>query len=412
MTSIGWIDFSPSQRDRVGSVLDLLSPEGMVDELGMGTIRDALANEMFPGISTIQTRAKYFFIIPYILYDFQIAKPAQRKGKLPSKYLEDREYEIMWELAATYDYIEGKGVIGISKKKPNKIVRRPSTIYWNGLYTYQFIDTKGLGTDLFLDQTVKSSMESLLSKVLSTDDTMGDDLDAEHENTFRIKVPIKLNWTENLNLDLSQEEAEFFRDRIRSVAKGKLIAELLTDDKLWQIFLDSKNFMEFAHAAQSLPLKENLKSILILANDFSELMYGAHVTYNCLLHNEVFNSDNFDEEKEHWLYYIKDNMIDFNSFNPDNLFTYALTTRTTTMKFVKDWWKLTLNKENDMKKLRKMIEFQEASVKGSKARLRWKKTEDVRENKWIGLSYLGYRFNQVRTIITDIRTGLKNNASS
>jgi hypothetical protein len=82
------------------------------------------------------------------------------------------------------------------------------------------------------------------------------------------------------------------------------------------------------------------------------------------------------------------------------------------MKFVKDWWKLTLNKENDMKKLRKMIEFQEASVKGSKARLRWKKTEDVRENKWIGLSYLGYRFNQVRTIITDIRTGLKNNASS
>ena len=412
MTSIGWIDFSPSQRDRVGSVLDLLSPEGMVDELGMGTIRDALANEMFPGISTIQTRAKYFFIIPYILYDFQIAKPAQRKGKLPSKYLEDREYEIMWELAAKYNYERGSGVIGILKKKPNKIVRRPSTIYWNGLYTYQFIDTKGLGTDLFLDQTVKSSMESLLSKVLSTDDTMGDDLDAEHENTFRIKVPIKLNWAEDLNLELTQEEAEFFRDRICSVAKGKLIAELLTDDKLWQIFLDSKNFMEFAHAAQTLPLRENLKSILLLAHDFSELMYGAHTTYNCLLHHEVFNSDNFDEEKEHWLYYIKDNMIDFNSFNPDNLFTYALTTRTTTMKFVKDWWKLTLNKENDMKKLRKMIEFQEASVKGSKARLRWKKTEDVRENKWIGLNYLGYRFNQVRTIITDIRTGLKNNASS
>ena len=61
MATIGWIDFSTNDRDRIGSVLDLLSPEGMVDELGLGPIRDALANQLFPGISTIQTKAKYFF---------------------------------------------------------------------------------------------------------------------------------------------------------------------------------------------------------------------------------------------------------------------------------------------------------------------------------------------------------------
>lgn len=43
MATIGWIDFSTNDRNRVGSVLDLLRPEGMVDELGMGTIRDALS---------------------------------------------------------------------------------------------------------------------------------------------------------------------------------------------------------------------------------------------------------------------------------------------------------------------------------------------------------------------------------
>src|SRR5687768_193065 len=121
MASIGWIDFSANDRNRVGSVLDLLRPEGMVDELGMGTIRDALANQLFPGISTIQTRAKYFFIIPYILYDYQTTKPAQRRGKTASKFLEDKEYEVMWALAQTYEYQEGNGVIGITKKKPNKI---------------------------------------------------------------------------------------------------------------------------------------------------------------------------------------------------------------------------------------------------------------------------------------------------
>jgi len=102
MASIGWIDFSANDRNRVGSVLDLLRPEGMVDELGMGTIRDVLANQLFSGISTIQTQAKYFFIIPYILYDYQATK---RRAKPPSKFLEDKEYDIMWQLAEKYNYL-------------------------------------------------------------------------------------------------------------------------------------------------------------------------------------------------------------------------------------------------------------------------------------------------------------------
>ena len=77
MASLGWIHFSPTHRQHVGSVLDLLRPEGMVDELGLGTMRDALANALFPGISTIQTRAKYFFLIPYILYDYQNLPPGK-----------------------------------------------------------------------------------------------------------------------------------------------------------------------------------------------------------------------------------------------------------------------------------------------------------------------------------------------
>ena len=32
MAQIGWIDFSPDHRDRVAAVLDMLKPEGVVDE--------------------------------------------------------------------------------------------------------------------------------------------------------------------------------------------------------------------------------------------------------------------------------------------------------------------------------------------------------------------------------------------
>lgn len=321
MASIGWIDFSTNDRDRVGSVLDLLTPEGMVDELGMGTIRDAIANQLFPGISTIQTRAKYFFIVPYILYDYQTDKTTKRKSKTPSKYLEDKEYEIMWQLAERYNYVEGNGVIGITKKKPYKIARRPSAIYWNGLYTYNFIDTQGLAAESFLKQSVNPTMESLLSSVQQGDDNTGDDADAEHENMFKLKVSPKLKWNEDLTLDLDKEEAEIFQDRIITKAKNKLIAELLLDDKLWNIFIQTDNFMQFAKAAISLPITDNLKSMLILAHDFSELIYGAHLAYNCCLQHRVFSDNSFDGDWKEWLNDIEKNMLDYKNFNPSLLFS-------------------------------------------------------------------------------------------
>ena len=46
--------------------MNLLSEQGAVDELGTGIVRDAFANYFFPGTSTIQTRAKYFLIVPYL----------------------------------------------------------------------------------------------------------------------------------------------------------------------------------------------------------------------------------------------------------------------------------------------------------------------------------------------------------
>ena len=406
MAQIGWIDFSPTHRQRVGSVLDFLKPEGMVDELGLGTIRDALANQLFPGISTIQTRAKYFFVIPYILYDYQILKPAQRRGKTPSQYLEHREYEIMWQLAERYNYQDGKGVIGISKRKPHKIVRRPSAIYWNGLYTYHFIQTHGLSAEAFLRHSARPSMESLLSSTTQGDDSTGDDTDAEHENMFRIKLPPKRNWDDNLSLELERDEAEFFYDRIVSIAKNRIIAELLINDELWQIFIKVENFMHFAKVAVQLPIAGHLKTMLILAHDFSELMYGAHITYNCLLQSTAFNNDRYEEEWEKWLQELPQSMLDYSGFNPDHLFQYALTTKSYTTQFVRDWWILVSQHKVDAGKRDSFIKQQEAKVKGNKARIRWNKLDDVEEEQWIGLRYLDYRFRNVKTILNDIRTGL------
>ena len=52
---LGWIDFSKEDRQKALDVINLLSEQGAVDELGIGIVRDAFANYFFPGTSSINS---------------------------------------------------------------------------------------------------------------------------------------------------------------------------------------------------------------------------------------------------------------------------------------------------------------------------------------------------------------------
>ncbi len=405
IAALGWIDFSPADRARVGTVLDMLKPEGMVDELGLSTIRDALANQLFPGISTIQTRAKYFFIVPYILSDFQHLPSNTRKKRNAAQYLEQREYEIMWELAATYEYQDGHGVIGVSKRKPQKIARRPSTVYWGGLNRYGLIDARGLSPDAFLRQTFQRRLTDLLSD-REGDDAPRDDADAGYENEFGIRLKSPANWDINLRLELTRTEAEILRSRIIDTSGQHLVAQLLEEEVLWHSFAASKSFMEFARATKAIKMEENLRHLLVLAHDFSSLMYGAHLLYNHMLQQRTFSNTHFQDLWQQWKAELPDRMINYETFDPEHLFHHATTTRELTSQFVREWWKEAKAGFTDSGKLHKMIESQENFAKGHKARLRWNKTYDVPEKKWIGLEHFAYRFKQGKDILTDIQNAL------
>lgn len=58
MVSLTWLDYSEQERRQAMEVIDLFREEETRDELGLGTIRDAFADLLFAGTSTIQTRAR------------------------------------------------------------------------------------------------------------------------------------------------------------------------------------------------------------------------------------------------------------------------------------------------------------------------------------------------------------------
>jgi hypothetical protein len=405
MASIGWIDFSPSHRDRVATILELLKPEGMVDELGIGIIRDAIADQLFPGINTIQTRAKYFFIIPYILFDYLKLKPTQRQAETAYKYLEKREFEIMWKLAEKYNHEEGQGVIGITKRKPEKIIRRPSTIYWNGLRTFNFINTNGLGMPTFLKQASNLSLESLLSVKLG-DDSPGDDEDAEFENPFKLKIAYNPDWTNDLDLDLTEQEASIFYDKIIDTSKEKLIGILLGNHQLYKVFKACDGFIDFAKTAVSYDIPNSLRSVLILAHDFSELLFGAHITYNCILQKAAFSNELYESQWQKWLSRIEKSMIDYEQFNPNDLFSRAMTTPGFTRQFIYEWWNFIKAGGTNITFRNQLVEKQESKNKKYKARINMKKYEDAKEEGWLGLRFLDYRYQNAKVILNDIKAKL------
>lgn len=70
-SSLSWLDYSEHERRQVLDIVELFRDRQTLDELGIGTVRDAFTELLFPGTSTIQTRAKYFLFIPWIYGDLE-----------------------------------------------------------------------------------------------------------------------------------------------------------------------------------------------------------------------------------------------------------------------------------------------------------------------------------------------------
>lgn len=63
MSALSWIDFDQADRDRTRRIMDLFSEKEARDELGLGSVRDAISDLLFPGTSTIQTRLRYMMFV-------------------------------------------------------------------------------------------------------------------------------------------------------------------------------------------------------------------------------------------------------------------------------------------------------------------------------------------------------------
>jgi hypothetical protein len=127
-SSFAWLDYSEAERRRMNGVIGLFRDQGILDELGLGSVRDAFADLFYPGTSTIQTRARYLLFIPWIYLRIE-------KERIPSSQVAKRARADQIKLVFALERGgEKSGVIGIDARE--HFLRLPHSIYWNGLLLY------------------------------------------------------------------------------------------------------------------------------------------------------------------------------------------------------------------------------------------------------------------------------------
>jgi hypothetical protein len=204
--TLGWIDFSTQDRQRIEAALNRLTPRGTLDELGLGQIRDGLANELFPGTSTLHTRSIYFLLVPELLREIA-ARPGKRGPREIVQYLHDQEYEAMKHLLQN----EGGawGIIGKSAGK--KLKQKPSGAYWSSIKQYGLLDNYG-------------SLRQFVSRCLPHWRNGAADFGF---GAFGQKERPAKGWMESLTVSLQEENAAFLRAQIKRAQANSLFATLL-----------------------------------------------------------------------------------------------------------------------------------------------------------------------------------------
>lgn len=410
MSQLGWIDFSPDDRNKVENVLALISEPGTLDELGIGPIRDAYSDALFPGISTIQTRAKYFITVPRIIRDFQMLPPLRKKNGLQS-YLKERENEV----ARVLDSVHGEdevGIIGRTRIHSGGVDRRPSVIYWNGLRTFGIVKTPLSLADYcrHIEASVAHS-EMELAEIAEG----SDEKDAQYKGIAIVLPDQSSDWLspDKLRLKLSAKEANFLKQKLIATPalEHTVLTQLLRHDdlayKAINIESDERNAFELLTdlMLKNRNVSQQCKNNIQLANEFSQAIEGPHIIYNIIAaEKNSFDSEVIQYKNEYQAWEEKVHALRLFHAESANRWLSIFNNRSThsinggSTNFVNDFCKMMQKKNVPLPQLKERVLKQAQDNKGDRSMLNKKLTDE----KSIRIHRLDYRWRSAKTILRDI----------
>lgn len=388
------------ERAVVAKVLQAIRDQQAIDELGIGRLRDAFSNRMFPGMSTLQHHAKYFVVLPALYYD--ITKGSYDNAAEVTHRIIKEEIKITdrfkrWAEEKGVKYwkygITGSDVLDRAKVDSSKYVKYdPTYIYWNGMATYEMVNLHGnLAKYIYGYSKKRVQLEE-------DDDPMA--LTGERQAFAVCDEMYDFSSSDPMPLSLTEKEAKYILEHVTraKTSKDSLLAFLLNNNTpicneylalgdLWQDVLT--------------PELLNVYNLSTVFSRFVRLLRKRFKLHFSELEQEVDNSERYraDFEKE-----LEDYRHDINADCIEAVLAYFAkdVTEKTLIRFCREAAKVI--DRQDFSKLDQMLEYREQEVKGKK------RSKMLNHSKYSGYNFSGegltYRWELVYDMIKEIREGL------
>jgi hypothetical protein len=269
---IAWLDADTDDQARMRDIVKLFTDRDSRDELGLGQVRDALSDGLFPGTSVLLTRARYLLFVPWC---FQLAE-----GRPDAAGLAEKHERLLISTLRKSGNDDLSGLLGA--RVGQALQTLPSTIYWGTLRRYGIVrDEYAWKTDVFRPPTrpVDGEDEGARKSASAWSHTIP-------------PVPPEFPYRLDDAFRLSREEAGWLRDRILDRAPGTVIAHLMDHVPLKE-----------SRSPWSDPGVRNVEGaaagLLRNAEAFSTAMHGASLLYNLLLAEEYERYIPAERRKHH-----------------------------------------------------------------------------------------------------------------
>lgn len=386
-------------------VIDLFRDKGTVDELGFAPIRDAFADELFPGTSTIQTRARYFLFVPWIM---QGLKKQNRTAQQIADKIRRREVMLIEALLAGGE--DQEGIIG--REARGALKRMPSNAYWRGLLLWGIRLAPG-SIEQYQQRLARLGGAPEEPEML-TDDKEPLSPKSRVWHPALPKRPQDLD--EKVRFELTNEEADFLRERICTNASASVLAQVL---RRATAALNSDYVWDESVAAL---LSHGLKGKVDHARLFAWCAWGAPLVYAMMLAEMKGSDESVDLELRlvTWQDQLRDAEAELRGWDRDAFWNLVSVMNPTlssrTRAFAAAWIDVAFRAAAGEPiwrdaAVRKLIYNRELQLKGALARLipdnhrardRWQRD--------VGGGAMDYRWGPAQIVLNDIIAGLHGSA--
>jgi hypothetical protein len=223
MTSlISWLDASTEENSKMRELVKLFGTPETIDDLGMGQLRDAISNSLFPGTSVLHLGARYMILVPWA---YQTAHRSTRNPDELRKRSEESERQLI-------DRFKELGADGYIGRDAGRNVRQlPSAAYWSALRRYGIVNPE---TD-----------RSAVAQLMCADAPAPEESEYSYSiwNPTLPKPPAGFPQAEDRGLKLSHDEALWLQERILTTCPGTMLAHVVGSavsptPGLWAPWLD------------------------------------------------------------------------------------------------------------------------------------------------------------------------------